>query len=211
MPLFYQQHINQNTRLAVWKIEESEHFFSESIPIQTNITHPNKRLQHLAGRYLLRYLFPAFPYEEILIADTKKPYLQNEAFHFSISHCNDYVAAIVSTNERVGIDLENQHEKAKKVQHKFITEEEKHLLQNLSQNIPESNIPTLIWAVKETMFKWNGKSEIDFKTMLLIELSEPIKSEGSFQSIIKSNENDIKLKVNYKVLKEFCLAYSHTA
>jgi hypothetical protein len=58
MPLFYQQHINQSTRLAIWKIEESESFFAETVPLKRDITHPHKRLQHLAGRYLLRFLFP---------------------------------------------------------------------------------------------------------------------------------------------------------
>ena len=46
-----------------------------------------KRLQHLAGRYLLYALFDDFPLEEIVIADTRKPFLENEKYHFSISHC----------------------------------------------------------------------------------------------------------------------------
>jgi hypothetical protein len=39
------------------------------------VTHPLKRLQHLAGRFLLQFLCPGFPYELIRIADTAKPYL----------------------------------------------------------------------------------------------------------------------------------------
>ncbi|MEP6514059.1 MAG: 4-phosphopantetheinyl transferase, partial [Parafilimonas sp.] len=102
MSLFYQHTINQTTRLGIWHIEEKENFFSDKIPLQQNITHPHKRLQHLAGRYLLKYLFPDFPYEEILIADTRKPYLPGEQYHFSISHCGDYAAVIVSSTDRVG-------------------------------------------------------------------------------------------------------------
>lgn len=125
MPLFYQQYINETTRLAIWKIEESETFFAETIPLQREISHPHKRLQHLAGRYLLRYLFPDFPFNEIIIASTRKPFLADEKFHFSISHCGDFAAAIVSKTERVGIDIEIPTDKILKIAHKFVNEEEK--------------------------------------------------------------------------------------
>ena len=73
MALFYQHNINESTKLGIWKIEEPEEFFLAEVPLNRAITHPHKRLQHLAGRYLLKYLFPDFPYTEIVIADTRKP------------------------------------------------------------------------------------------------------------------------------------------
>ena len=76
MPIFFQQDIDADTKLAVWKIEEEESFFA--VPLQREITHPHKRLQHLSGRYLLRFLFPEFPLDLIKIANTRKPYLEDE-------------------------------------------------------------------------------------------------------------------------------------
>ncbi|MEO6489716.1 MAG: hypothetical protein ABIO04_07235 [Ferruginibacter sp.] len=96
MPLVYQQNINESTRLAVWHITEAEDFFLQKTILPNSITHPNKRLQHLAGRHLLSELFEDFPLELIKIAEAKKPFLANEAFHFSISHAGDYASAIVS-------------------------------------------------------------------------------------------------------------------
>src|SRR5688572_33506351 len=84
MPLFYQQAVDSETKLAIWKIEEEEQFFLDHVPLQREITHPHKRLQHLAGRYLLQFLFPDFPIRLIQIADTRKPFLEDEAYHFSI-------------------------------------------------------------------------------------------------------------------------------
>jgi phosphopantetheinyl transferase len=137
MPLFYQQDINDTTKLAIWKIEESEAFFAGTIPIQSTITHKHKRLQHLAGRFLLRYLFPSFPYHEIEIAQTRKPFLPNEQFHFSISHCGDYAAAIVSTTNRVGVDVELATERVLKIAHKFLHAEEiSNFTTNQSSNQP---------------------------------------------------------------------------
>ena len=80
MALFYQQNINEQTRLAIWELTEQEDFFSSAVSIQSNITHPHKRLQHFAGRYLLPYLFADFPSEQIAIADTRKPYLPEEQY-----------------------------------------------------------------------------------------------------------------------------------
>ena len=102
MPLVYQQNINAVTKLGVWHITEQEDYFQA--PLQREITHWHKRLQHLAGRLLLKELYPEFPISLIRIADTRKPFLENEPYHFSISHCGDYAAAIVSREFRVGID-----------------------------------------------------------------------------------------------------------
>ena len=60
MPIFFQQDIEDNTRLGIWKIEEEEKFFLQSVPLQNEITHPHKRLQHLAGRFLLKQLRRTF-------------------------------------------------------------------------------------------------------------------------------------------------------
>ena len=74
MPLFYQHNINDHARLAVWHITEPEDFFLQKTHLQKEIRHPHKRLQHLAGRYLLKILHPEFPLHLIEIADSNKPF-----------------------------------------------------------------------------------------------------------------------------------------
>ena len=61
MPVFFQHQINDSTRLGIWKIEETEDFFKNNVPLHRDVTHPKKRLQHLAGRFLLQFLAPDFP------------------------------------------------------------------------------------------------------------------------------------------------------
>ncbi len=116
MPLFYDK-INGNAKIAIWHIAEEKNFFLQKVPLQREITHPHKQLQHLAGRYLLQHLYPDFPYHLIEIADTRKPFLPNEGYHFSISHCGDYAAVIVSKDHRVGIDIELVPPKVEKIKH----------------------------------------------------------------------------------------------
>ena len=115
VPIFFQQDIDHCTKLAIWKIEEVEDFFLQQVPLQREITHPHKRLQHLAGRYLLKYLFPEFPVSLIQIADTRKPFLDDEAYHFSISHCANFAAVIVSKENRVGVDIELATQKVERI------------------------------------------------------------------------------------------------
>lgn len=158
MGLFFQQDINEYTRLGVWHIEESAEFFLEHVPPQREISHPHKRLQHLAGRYLLRFLFPDFPYKDILIADTRKPYIPGESFHFSISHCGDFAAAIVSKKNRVGIDIEEFTPRVERILHKFLSPSEQAFL---DQHHPLRHA-IVCWAAKEAVYKWYGIGEMDF-------------------------------------------------
>lgn len=158
MPVFFQKEIDVNTRLGIWHIREEESFFKKLVPIHREVTHAHKRLQHLAGRFLLKYLFPDFPSHLIQIADTKKPFLKNEIYHFSISHCGDYAAAIVSATNRVGIDIEIPVEKIARIRHKFLSDEEQETINPLS--VVEL---TQIWSAKEAVFKWYGLGKVDFK------------------------------------------------
>ncbi len=166
MALFYQHNINESTRLGIWKIEEPEAFFS-GVPLQRSITHPHKRLQHLAGRWLLQHLFPDFPYSEILIADTRKPYLQDEQYHFSISHTGNFAAAIVSRTQRVGIDIEFVSPKIQAIAHKFMHETDSAFIQqsNLAGYSPEQLL-AFMWSAKESLFKWYSLGNVDFKEHL---------------------------------------------
>ena len=170
MPVFFQQQINETTRMAIWKIEETKEFFIADVPLQREITHPHKRLQHLAGRFLLKYLFPGFPYELIEIADTKKPFLPGDQFHFSISHCGDYAAAIVSTDKRVGVDIEIPTEKVERIKHKFLSDDDIANCQlPIVNSQPGSRLLTKLWSAKEAVFKWYGEGGVDFRSHIVFE------------------------------------------
>jgi phosphopantetheinyl transferase len=164
MPIFFQHQINETTRLGIWKIEENEDFFKNNVPLQRDVTHPLKRLQHLAGRFLLQFLFPDFPYELIQIADTRKPFLQGEPYHFSISHCGDYAAAIVSKDSRVGVDIEIPVKKIIRIRDKFL-----HTKEIIHYPVSDIQYLTLFWSTKEAVFKWYGEGGVDFRKHILLQ------------------------------------------
>jgi 4'-phosphopantetheinyl transferase EntD len=168
MPLFYQHNINQNTKLGVWRIEEPESFFLKKVPLKRDVSHPHKRLQHLAGRYLLPALFENFPLAEIVIADTRKPFLENEMYHFSISHCGNFAAAIVSSQDRVGVDIEIITPRIHSIEHKFLSHAEQVLMAGKDHDgLSKEKLLTFLWSAKESVYKWYGLGQIDFRDHLL--------------------------------------------
>lgn len=211
MPLFYQQNINETTRLGVWHIAEEESFFLEKVPLQRDITHPNKRLQHLAGRYLLQHLFPGFPYHEMLIADSRKPYLPYDQYHFSISHCGDYAAAIVSKTQRVGIDIEVPTARVQKIVPKFLHEEEREQLQQqtAAAQLPADNfqLPTLLWSAKEAAFKWWSFGSVDFSEDIRLHPFE-LGEQGDIQGTFRRGTDVHHLTFRYRLFPGICLVYT---
>lgn len=207
MPIYYQQNINDFTQLAVWKIEEAESFFTQNVTIQQQVTHPHKRLQHLAGRFLLRYLFADFPSELIQIADTRKPFLPNEVYHFSISHCGDYAAAIVSSTQRVGVDVELVTHRVNKIRHKFL-----HVSELANWNIEameeqeKYRTLTLLWSAKEAMFKWWGRGDIDFSDCMQVEAVD-LNSTGVLNAFFQKDDFKATLQLNYRLSNELSLVW----
>ncbi|RYG41371.1 MAG: 4'-phosphopantetheinyl transferase superfamily protein [Chitinophagaceae bacterium] len=202
MPIFFQHQVNDTTRLGIWKIEENEDFFKNNVPLHRDVTHPHKRLQHLAGRFLLQYLFPAFPYTLIQIADTRKPFIPGDPYHFSISHCGDFAAAIVSRESRVGIDIEIPVDKLHRIKDKFLGEEEQARWFDKGSDIPTSML-TLLWSCKESVFKWYGDGQVDFREHIQLNQQHP------GQNIIEClfSKSDKQLNIDYRQLEQLVLAW----
>ena len=212
MPLFYQHNINESTKLAIWHITEDEDFFLLRVPLKRDVSHAQKRLQHLAGRYLLTELFPDFPLEEIMIADTRKPYLEYEQYHFSISHFGQYAAAIVSSTNRVGVDVEKTSPAIEKIRNKFLSPHESEIaFEGIEKSGHRLRQLTLLWSAKESIFKWYSLGNVNFKDHIrwtdpyfirtgdLGELCFEFRKEGS-----------ILLSVYYKLFDDLVLTFVYT-
>ena len=225
MPLFYQQDINAETRLGLWRIEEPEAFFQARVPMQREITHPHKRLQHLAGRFLLRELFADFPMDLIRIADTRKPFVADESFHFSISHCGPWAAAIASNTHRVGVDVEASTSRVLRILDKFLHPEERHMLDTFQDtasvgplspawgnseadekpHAKYQEIATMLWSIKESVFKWDGIGGVDFSEMIRVE-ALPVEAEGQVPGWF-ARDTRIPLRLHFKAIGDLCLSY----
>ncbi len=201
--------------MGIWLIEEPESFFLDKVPLKRDVSHPFKRLQHLAGRYLLAFLFPDFPLEEIRIADTRQPFLASEKYHFSISHCGHYAAAIVSRNSRVGVDIELITPRIEMVAPKFLSAEESQFFNEDTILFLEQwglrgrfhqEFLTLIWSSKEAIFKWYGRGELDFKKHMQLEGNINMDGEWIKLPFVFNKRRKIHLSIEARTFEEQALA-----
>ena len=212
MAIFFQHSINDDTKLGIWKIEEPESFFLSKVPLKQQVTHPYKRLQHLAGRLLLPELFSDFPLKEILIADTRKPFLPDEEYHFSISHCGNFAAAIASRSRRVGIDIELVTPRLKAISHKFLTSGEQLYLERwMHLSALYLQMLTIIWSSKEAIFKWYGDGQVDFRAHMFLEGAIVFRpDEWITVPFVFKKLDPIHLKVNARTFNGLVMAYVET-
>ncbi|MCW3464273.1 4'-phosphopantetheinyl transferase family protein [Chitinophaga nivalis] len=203
MPLIRTIQIDADTKLGVWKITEDESFFRTKVNISRDIHHLHKRLQHFAGRYLLLTLFPDFPIQQITVTDSRKPVLACDSYHFSISHCGDYAAAIVSKTGAVGIDIEEIKEKIEWVSHKFLSPEEQGFM-DLRETLAHKSI---CWSAKEAMYKWYGKGGVDFKADMRL-YPFVFQHTGFISAEFLKPDNNTRLYLQYIIENNLCLAWT---
>ena len=172
MPLFYQQDINEFTRLGVWHITEEVDFFLQKAVFRYPIEHPNKQRQHLAAGYLLSELFPDFPYQSIQSATYQKPFLTGNPYYFSLSHTNKYAAAIVSRSVPTGIDIEMISPRVQRIRHKFLSSKENGWVSEFTPGQQDALL-TLLWTIKETVYKWLEQRGLGFSEHIQILPFEP--------------------------------------
>lgn len=185
MPLVYQQNINGDAKIGVWHITEPEDFFLRAYTPSLQINNPQKRIQHLAGRNLLKFLHPIISLQDILITAKGMPYLQDDSCFFSISHCDEYVSVVVSKKSKVGIDIEAVKTKIEAIKDKFLTFEELGVLSLLDKDSLFQY--TIGWTIKEAMYKWYGAGNVDFKKNLIIK-SFKKNDEGYLFDVVFFNE-----------------------
>lgn len=160
MPMLIHEDLRTHA-YGLWKIEEPAAFFESRISYRAPASHHEKKTQQLASRMVLDCLHEGFPFEEVMVEERGKPVLKDSDLHFSLSHCKGHAAAIVSTLREVGIDVEEISERVLRIEKKFLQPEELGLVSGCSDD-SKKEILTLFWSVKETVYKWWGKGDLDF-------------------------------------------------
>jgi phosphopantetheinyl transferase len=147
--------------VGIWEATERSEFFMDSLKAQDfpidsmeSISHPDKKHQWLASRFLLCYLYPA----AIQLYRTNKPILYNGPF-ISFSHSENLVGVIISAAE-TGIDVQTINPKIRLISSKFLNPEEPGIV-NLDNELMSL---CMIWSIKEAVFKVYG-TELPFKNI----------------------------------------------
>ncbi len=166
MPVLKEWTVGDHGLAAIWKVEEPESFFADQTGITSDIKNERRRIEHLAGRYLLKHLESDFPLWNIQKDEHDKPRIDNNRFFFSISHSWPYIAAVIDPHNEAGIDIQTWHKKIEQIQHKFLSKDEQDIFRN------DPKLITLAWCAKEAAYKWLGRRGTDFIEHLPIEYFE---------------------------------------
>ena len=165
MPLYQQfSDCKGGCKIAIWHIVESEEELVAPLSngrvlleeARQRFKAAGRRIEWLAVRRLMHQLGIASP---IAYLPSGKPYLKDDKRHITISHTRGYAAVAISETNPIGLDIEQRTDKVCRVQHKFLSPEEKSLLPSEKKNVEALLI---IWTAKEAMFKLVDKEGIDF-------------------------------------------------
>ena len=177
--------------ILVWEITESlDKIKSLSFKKKTsNHTSEKRRKEHLISSLLLNKILPN---KTIIYNKFGAPELDN-GMYISISHSKQLVAVIVS-KKKTGLDIEKISEKTLRLATKFISKK------NLKRLSKEKS--TLIWCIKEAVYKWHQKGGVDFINDIIIPEFN-VKEYGTITLFFKKKE----LILNYLKINEHYLVY----
>lgn len=210
MPVVFNKNIDEDTILAVWKIEETEAELLSGLQLKQHeldfISSLNngKRLLHwLSTRVLLRTMLNTDEYIDCRMDDHGKPYLPDFDYHISLSHSYDYASVIIGKTKKVGVDIELIKHKIRSIKHKFLSDVE------LAQRYVGDNIDGLYvcWCAKEAIYKWNGRKGLEFKQDIHIKPFK-LKNEGQLNALVDLPQGTEELTVHYfKTTDGYMLGY----
>ena len=189
MPLLLKKEENNNT-ILFWEISEPlENLISLASNIDCSHLKSDKRKKEfLACRILLNHFDENL---KISYSENGSPNLNNHQY-ISISHSGNLVGIIISEKD-IGIDIEKISYKSLRLKEKFVNPHHTKLNKEKS---------TLIWCIKEAVFKFHKIGNVDFKK----DISVPdfiLKDRGKMDISFKNN----KLKSHYFKVRNSYLAY----
>lgn len=207
MPLFQTIQHNENTKILVWKITESFEELLEKVVLKEKTEqrlNGMKSQMHQRAFLSVRMLIQemGFTDHNLHYDEFGKPYL-NCHNHISITHSHNFAAIIIS-EETVGIDMELQREKILRIADKFVDREFDYLNSDLLEEYIKKL--TVIWGAKEAIFKIRNEKGISFKDHIRVNpfsLKEN-KTQASlhFDALVKDFD------VYYEEIEAFTLVYA---
>ena len=150
MPIYKTIHPKKNTTIFVWNITESFDELNTVFLTDNSLSRLNgmRSELHQRGFLSVRHLLKAAGYSDadLYYNDNGKPLLK-DGKHISITHSYIFSGISISDDE-IGIDIEKNRKKIKRIAHKFTDSEQEFLVdENLVEQL------TVIWGAKESLYK----------------------------------------------------------
>ena len=167
MPLHKVVYLSNNTKLYLWKITEDFDTLFNEVSLKDSSLKRLKDMKsesHQKGFLAVRMLLKHLDYTDfdLYYDEFGKPHIKPQGcsikeVEISISHSNDFSAVVIS-EQKVGLDLEQLKEKTLKIAPRFMDVSH---LDNLSQE-EKIKKATVVWGIKECIFKIKNEKGISF-------------------------------------------------
>ncbi len=185
MPLYKEIILKDNAKLHLWKITEDSAELHRAVKLNTssqNRVDAMKSVSHQKGFLAVRMLLQHIGYTDFdLYYDAfGKPHL-TDGKCISISHSHTF-SAIAISDQPIGLDVEQVKEKILKIASRFMDVSH---LNNLSE-IEKRIKATVIWGIKESIFKIKNIEGISFRNHIF---EEDFSFEDKKASAMLKHEN----------------------
>jgi 4'-phosphopantetheinyl transferase len=163
-------YLNEFSVLGVWKIEEDIDSLVKLVTLDNDekkkyngFSSTSRKLEFLSVRALLSELIGKDA--RIVYNKNNKPFLKDGSRFISISHSHKLTAILLSTNEKVGIDLEYMSSNIAAIAFKFLNWREKVTKESENRRYHLY----LHWCAKEALYKICDKEGISLRKNITIE------------------------------------------
>ena len=202
MPLYKKINLTLTAQVLIWQITESfEDLFDEVILKDISLIRVNnmKALSHQKGFLSIRKLLQEIGYTDadLFYDETGKPNLLDGKM-ISITHSFEFSAIIVS-DKIAGIDLEMQREKIITIADKFMDTEFEFLPKEKNQDFIQKS--TVIWGVKEAVFKIENQPGISFKDHISVFPFEM--NEGKTNALLTFSSQIKEFTIQFEVVENY--------
>lgn len=201
-------YLNEFSILGVWKIEEDIETLLNLVSLDADekkkyksFSSTSRRLEFLSVRALLAELIGKEA--RIVYNKNNKPFLKDGSRFISISHSHKLTAILLSTNEKVGIDLEYMSSNIGAFSFKFINKREK-----ISKDHELRKFHLYLhWCAKEALYKICDKEGISFRNNITIQPFD-VKDSGEIKGEVHTTKINESFDMFYAKYDNYAIVWT---
>jgi phosphopantetheinyl transferase len=201
-------YLNEFSILGVWKIEEDINTLMDLVALDNEekkkykgFSSNSRKLEFLSVRALLSELIGNEA--KIVYNKNNKPFLKDGSRFISISHSYKLTSILLSTNEKVGIDLEYMSTNIAAIAFKFLNRKEK-----VSKELEERKYQLYIhWCAKEALYKICDKEGISIQKNITIEPFN-VKESGEIRGQVHTDKINELFDLYYSKYDNYAIVWT---
>jgi phosphopantetheinyl transferase len=209
MACITKHYLDEFSILGVWKIEEDIDTLLGTVVLDNDekkkfkgFSSNSRKLEFLSVRALLAELIGKGA--KIVYNKNNKPFLRDGSRFISISHSHKLTAILLSTSEKVGIDLEYMSTNIAALALKFLNRKEKVVKE---QEAKRCHL-YIHWCAKEALYKICDKEGINFKKKNLTIAPFQVEEAGEIKGSVHTDKINEEFDLHYSKYDNYAIVWT---